>query len=232
MDLLPSWQDKNAHKGGMVRAALWLESEVGLGNVFTSGQLRKAFPDEEQIVRRLRDLRDYGWRIDTHRNDSSLVQGERRYVSKGLEVWVPGQAKAPEHKASITTAQRNKVFQGDNFLCRTCGIGAGESYGDSVELSILNVARRSVQLPDGSVETQLVTECKRCAVGNGDREVDLAELLGRVLALASLEQRILAKWIEADRRSPSALEALWGVYRTLPRSSRETVARAITTSNN
>ncbi|MFF7992402.1 hypothetical protein ACFZDG_21735 [Kitasatospora xanthocidica] len=227
MVALPSWQDKEANRGGMVRAALWLETEVGLGNKFTSGQVRKAFPDEEQIVRRLRDLRDHGWQIDTHRNDESLIQGERRYVRKGAEVWVAGQAKAPAHKSSLTTTQRNRILHSDNFLCRSCGIGAGESYGDDIELSVLNVARRKVLLADSSVEIQLVTECKRCSTGNADREVDLAALLGKVLALAPLEQKVLAKWIEADQRTPSALEKLWGLYRTLPRASREAVANAM-----
>ncbi|MEV6973396.1 hypothetical protein [Kitasatospora sp. NPDC093806] len=224
---LPSWQDKEAHKGGMVRAALWLESEVGLGNVFTSGQLRQAFPGEEQIGRRLRDLRDHGWQIDTHRNDRTLLQDERRYVRKGMEVWVPGQAKAPERKASLTSTQRAKVLEGDGFLCRTCGIGSGESYGDGIELSLLNVSRRTVHLPDGSSTTQLLTECKRCSTGTTDRAVDLTELLGRVLTLASLEQKVLAKWIKADRRTPSELESIWGLYRTLPQESRNAIASAM-----
>ncbi|MFC5033455.1 hypothetical protein C8250_021010 [Streptomyces sp. So13.3] len=223
---LPSWQDQKA--GGKARAALWLATEVGEGHVFTKAQLRKAFPDVAQIDRRVRELRDYGWRIDTSRDDPALKQMEQRYVSEGAKVWLPGQAKVAKSKGSLTSAQRHKVWQADNYLCRTCGIGVGESYGDDIELSKLNVARRKVLQPDGTVEVQFVTECKRCGAGSGDRNVDLGALLGRVEALAPIERKILASWIEADLRTTSALEKLWGIFRTLPEESRASVARAVT----
>ncbi|WP_165986234.1 hypothetical protein [Streptomyces sp. YIM 98790] len=222
---LPSWRDSS--RGGKIRAALWLETEIGEGNVFTKAQLRQAFPDVAQIDRRLRDLRDYGWRIDTYRDDPSLKQEEQRYVKRGAAVWLPGQARTPEHKNSLSAAQRMRVLQEDNHLCRSCGIGSGESYGDGVELSHLHVARRKVRLPDGTRTVQLVTECKRCGAGAGDREVDIGALLNQVAALSPLEQRIFAGWIKEDSRKPSSLEKLWGVYRTLPEESRKAVALAL-----
>ncbi|MGI5455186.1 hypothetical protein ACQEWB_18795 [Streptomyces sp. CA-249302] len=225
---IPSYQDKQF--GSMVRAALWLVTEVGEGNIFTKAQLREAFPEVAQIDRRLRDLRDHGWRIDTSRDDPSLLQQEQRFVIRGADVWIPGKSKAPKHKASLTAAQRAKVLQDDNHLCRSCGIGAGEAYedGGGIELAKLNVSRRKVLNSDGSVEHQLVTECKRCGTGGGaDREVDLGALLELVEALAPLEQRLFAKWIDADQRSFSPIEKVWGIYRTLPEESRAAVAQAI-----
>ncbi|MFG2579611.1 hypothetical protein [Streptomyces malaysiensis] len=230
MATLPSWQDGKF--GGKIRAALWLEMEVGEGNIFTKAQLRQAFPDVAQIDRRLRDLRDHGWRIDTSRDDPALKQEEQRYVSKGAEVWIPGQSKIAKHKNSLTATQRIKVWQEDNFLCRTCGIGMGESYGDGIELSKLNVARRNVLMPDGTVEVQMVTECKRCGNGSGERQVDLGEVLSTVQALAPLERKVFAGWIEADRRTLSPLEKLWGVFRTLPSESREAVKQAVNGESN
>ncbi|MET9829843.1 hypothetical protein ABZ078_11095 [Streptomyces sp. NPDC006385] len=224
--VLPSWHDENL--GSMVRGALWLESEVGEGNTFTKARLRAAFPNLSQIDRRLRDLRDYGWQIATSRDDPTLKQQEQRYVKKGVEVWIPGQAKAPKHKSSITAAQRAKVMRGDNFLCRSCGIAAGEEYGDGVEQSQLNVARRKVLLPGGEADYQLVTECRRCGAGGGaDREVDLEALLELVEALAPMERRIFAGWIAADQRSLSPLDKVWGIYRALPAQSRAAVAEAL-----
>ncbi|MFF7985374.1 hypothetical protein ACFZDK_40745 [Streptomyces sp. NPDC007901] len=225
---IPSYRDNQF--GSMVRAALWLVAEVGEGNIFTKAQLREAFPEVAQIDRRLRDLRDHGWRIDTSRDDPSLLQQEQRFVIRGADVWIPGKSKAPKHKASLTAAQRAKVLQDDNHLCRSCGIGAGEAYedGDGIELAKLNVSRRKVLNSDGSVEHQLVTECKRCGTGGGsDREVDLGALLELVEALAPLEQRLFAKWIDADQRSFSPIEKVWGIYRTLPEESRAAVAQAI-----
>ncbi|MFF6980682.1 hypothetical protein ACFZAV_23920 [Streptomyces sp. NPDC008343] len=229
--VLPSWRNENL--GSMVRGALWLESEVGEGNTFTKAQLRAAFPDLSQIDRRLRGLRDYGWKINTSRDDPTLQQQEQRYVAKGAEVWIPGQAKALKHKSSITAAQRARVLRADNFLCRSCGIGSGEEYGDGVEQSQLNVARRKVVLPDGETDYQLVTECRRCGVGGGpDREVDLEALLELVEALSPMERRIFAGWMAADQRSLSPLDRVWGIYRSLPEQSRQAVAEALDDMDN
>ncbi|WP_156179018.1 hypothetical protein [Saccharothrix sp. ST-888] len=184
-----------------------------------------------QIDRRLRELRGYGWQIATYRDDAALKQEEYRYVARGQELWLPGQAKASLQSNSLTAPQRIKVWQADNFLCRTCGVGTGESYDDGVELSKLNIARRKVRLADGVTETQLVTECKRCHAGRDEREVDLGEMLSRVHDLAPLERKVLAGWIEADRRTPGALERLWGNYRTLPERSRRAIAQAVAGEN-
>lgn len=225
--MLPSWRDKEQF-GSMIRAALWLETEVGEGQVFTKALLREAFPDVAQIDRRLRDLRDRGWQIDTAREDPSLRAEEQRYVKMGAPVWVPGNAKA-KPKATLTVAQRTKVLAGDNFLCRSCGIAAGDSYSDDdVSSAQLDIARRKVLLPDGTAEMQLVTECNRCRVGARSREVDLAEMIGKVKALGSLEKDIFAGWVKADRRRLNRLEELWGLYRALPADSRALVAQAVT----
>jgi hypothetical protein len=229
--VLPSW--RNEKLGSMVRGALWLESEVGEGNTFTKARLRADFPNLSQIDRRLRDLRNYGWMIHTSRDDPTLEQQEQRYVAKGAEVWIPGQAKTPKHKSSITAAQRAKVMRGDNFLCRSCGIASGEEYGDGVEQSQLNVARRKVVLPGGEIDYQMVTECRRCGAGGGaDREVDLEAMLELVEALAPMERRIFAGWIAADQRSLSPIDKVWGIYRTLPEQSRAAVAEALKDMDN
>jgi hypothetical protein len=121
-----------------------------------------------------------------------------------------------------------KVLQEDNNLCRCCGIAAGEAYDDGVELAKLNVARRKVAGVDGAVDYQLVTECKRCSAGgSADREADLLAFMERIETLSPMEQRAFAKWIEADRRSLSLIDQLWGVYRTLPIASRSAVAQAL-----
>lgn len=230
MEEFPSYLDKKF--GSMVRAALWLLAVVGEGNVFTKAQLREAFSDVAQIDRRLRDLRDHGWRIDTSRDDPSLRQEEQRFVTRGADVWIPGKSKAPKHKASLTPAQRAKVLRDDNYLCRSCGIGAGEAYedGGGIELAKLNAARRKV-LHSGETdlpEYQLITECKRCGTGGGrDREVDVDAVLELVEELSPVERRIFAKWIAADQRTFNPIEKVWGIYRTLPSESRDAVAQAI-----
>ncbi|MGA5878298.1 hypothetical protein ACPC3D_21150 [Streptomyces cellulosae] len=227
---MPSWQETTAggHKlGSMARAALWLVQEVGVGQIFTVAKLREAFPDIAQIDRRMRGLRDYGWEIATAREDPALRSQERRFVTRGRDVWVPGQAKTPSHKSSITSAQRAKVMQEDGYLCRTCGITGGEAYDDDIVQAVLNVARRPVIRADGSVTYQLVTECQRCGRGTVDRSVHLPELIAKIEALAPLERSVLSSWVKNDKRTYSQLEVLWGLYRTLPEESRKAVADAL-----
>ncbi|MBQ0867869.1 hypothetical protein ACH4RA_11350 [Streptomyces smyrnaeus] len=221
---LPDWRDSENY-GSMARAALWLETEVGEGGIFTKTQLRNAFAEVAQIDRRIRDLRDQDWQIDTRREDPTLELDEQRYVKKGLEVWIPGQAKA-KPKANLSAAQRTKTMLQDNFLCRSCGIGAGEAYSEGGHAQ-LDIARRKVRLADGNEEQQLVTECYKCRVGGRSRQENLQALLEDIEALSSIERTALAGWIEADRRTPSALERLWGRYRTLPAVSRAVVVAAV-----
>ncbi|MFF9129426.1 hypothetical protein [Streptomyces sp. NPDC014806] len=228
MTTQPSWQDTTyggRPLGTMARVALWLIQEVKENGTFTKARLRAAFPGVAQIDRRMRDLRDHGWEIATSREDPTLLPQEHRFVTRGADVWIPGKSKAPAHKGSITNAQRAKVLKADGYLCRTCGVTGGEAYGDGgLEQAVLNVARRPVVQPDGSVEYQLVTECQRCGRGNVDRTVDTADVLADIESLAPVERRVFRGWIAADRRNPSALEKLWALYRTLPADARKAVA--------
>ncbi|MER5706694.1 hypothetical protein [Streptomyces sp. NPDC002122] len=222
---MPSWLDKKF--GSKVRAGLWLASEVGEGNVFTKGQLRAAFPEVAQIDRRVRDLRDHGWQIDTRREDESLNLDEQRFVKQGVEVWLPGQSKSPKEKTGLTAAQRTKVLLADSFLCRSCGIGAGESFGDGGQDAQLDVARRQVLGPDGKTQTQLVTECNRCRVGGRERVADLGAVIGTLGRMSPLERAVFAGWLDAGRRNPSPMEKLWGECRTLPEEARNALRDAL-----
>ena len=88
---LPKWNDPALKAGTMIRTALWLISEIGVGNSFTKGQHREAFSGVTQADRRLRDLRDYGWIIDTSAEDVTLNPEEQRFVAcrlqSGLAAW-------------------------------------------------------------------------------------------------------------------------------------------------
>lgn len=215
---MPSWTDKKL--GTMKRVALWLMQEVGPGSVFTKEQLRAAFDGVSQIDRRMRELRDYEWQIDTNREDSTLESWEHRFVRQGLPVWEPGVANRKAAEA-ISASQRRTVLMEDNYLCRSCGIGIGEAYSDGYgTTSQLDIARRQVTLPSGDKEVQLVTECNRCRVGGRDVVSDLRTLTAALERLSAYERKMLSAWIEQDSRSFNDVEKLWGLYRTLPTPAR------------
>lgn len=219
MVAIPPWTDESL--GTMKRVALWLVQEVGVGNVFTKEQLRTTFDGVSQVDRRMRDLRDHEWQIDTNREDPSLDPREHRFVQQGLPVWQPGVGNR-KPTGSVGAVQRRAVLVRDNYLCRTCGIGNGEAYADdSGATSQLDIARRPVTLPDGSTEVQLVTECNRCRVGGRDAGSDLRTFKEALEALSAYERKMLSAWMEQDARSFNEVEKLWGVYRTLPEPARD-----------
>ncbi|PYC80541.1 hypothetical protein C7C46_12705 [Streptomyces tateyamensis] len=220
----PSWEDEKY--GTMKRAALWLVQVVGEGNLFTKAQLRDAFPEVAQIDRRMRDLRDFGWRIDTNREDLSLGAHEQRFVEAGQPVWEPG--KASKKTGTVVTAtQRRELLARDSHMCRSCGITPGQTYAGTFEAAQLDIARRDVQLPDGTTELQLVIECNRCRVGGRGLTADLAGVLGQIKQLSGFERGILAGWVAQDARDFSELEHLWAAFRSLPADSREQVKAAL-----
>lgn len=221
---LPSWND--AKFGTMKRAALWLVTEVGEGNVFTKADLRAAFPGVAQIDRRMRDLRDHGWRIDTNREDAGLDTHEQRFVEQGEPVWEPGKGRA-KTAVPITATQRREIFRRDGHLCRSCGISAGETYAGTYESAQLDIARRQVVRPDGTTAVELVTECKRCRVGGRTLTAEPEEVLAKVRNLGSLEAKVFTDWVARDQREFSAVERLWADYRSLPEASRAQVRQAL-----
>ncbi|MFD5060268.1 hypothetical protein [Streptomyces sp. NPDC058394] len=220
---LPSWRDEKF--GTMKRAALWLVTVVGEGNVFTKEDVKNAFPGISQADRRVRDLRDYGWQIDTHREDALLGQHEQRFVAQGQLVWEPG--KATKDSSSITDTQRRKILARDGNRCRSCGITPGQVYSDSFESVQIDIARRKVRQPDGSSPVQFVAECNRCRVGGRGLEADPDAVIAGISKLGGLERQMLADWVAADEREFGAVERLWADFRTLPAESRDKVRAAL-----
>ncbi|WP_181785781.1 hypothetical protein [Streptomyces phytophilus] len=215
---LLSWLDPTL--GTMKRAALWLVSEVGVGKTFTKEQLRAAFPGVSQVDRRMRDLRDFGWRIDTNREDATLDPHEQRFVEQGDPVWLPGRATRRAGTAAIGAGRRREVLARDGNMCRSCGITPGGLYDGTDEAAQLDIARREVVKPGGVRTTELVTECRRCRVGGRSLVADLDEVIRAASALSPSERSILAGWLEDDQRNFTPLERLWSAYRSLPEQSR------------
>ncbi|MET7611367.1 hypothetical protein ABZX97_09685 [Streptomyces seoulensis] len=224
---LPSYEDTNL--GTMKRAALWLVTVVGEGNVFTKEDVKTVFPGVSQADRRVRDLRDYGWQIDTNREDAALGQHEQRFVRQGVPVWEPGKGTRPS--TAITQTQRREVLARDGHFCRSCGIAPGEIYAGTYESAQLDIARRVVRRPGGGEAVELVAECNRCRVGGRGLTADPEAVLAGVKELSGLERRMLTGWIDQDKREFSRVEQLWAEYRTLPEESRAGIRKALSSDD-
>ncbi|MFD6150405.1 hypothetical protein [Streptomyces sp. NPDC060243] len=228
---LPDWRNPVIpgmnRPGGRVRVALWLVSEVGEGNPFTKTELRAAFPDESQIDRRLRDLRDWGWVIHNNRDDESLRPEEQRLVKCGVPVWIPHQERPQEvgAKSALNAAERTRILSADDHMCRSCGIAAGEEYEDGFATAKLVLSRRDIVHRHGPATTTRVTLCERCAKGGLSQTADVAGFLSAVEQLSPLERRAFARWVEAGKRARGEMERLWGLYGTLPADARREILR-------
>ena len=129
-------------------AAEWLQNSVGVGGVFTKEQLRAAFPGVTQIDRRVRDLRERGWVIDTRRQDPTLGQSEMRLVHIG------GLTKPSN---PINSKDRRDALVNWAYSCSLCGAQGSSIYSDAKHVRVQLVVTRVPGRPD-----LLVPVCLRC----------------------------------------------------------------------
>lgn len=216
---LPDW--KTFDGGTKIRVALWLHEEIGPGGVFTKAQLRGAFPNVEQVDRRMRDLRPEGWVIHTNSQDVSLEPDELRLVSVGGRVW-----EKTYRSASLSTvpdAERRAVMLRDNFACRFCGISAGEPYVDDPgRTAVLTVVRGREQL---KVDV-LSTVCIRCR-GASPQADSSEEVLREVKALVPRDQEAFRLWLTKNRRMQTPLDKAWLHFLRLPSEQRKQVVEVV-----
>lgn len=228
MAVLPKWNDPAIKAGTMIRAGLWLASEIGEGEIFTKEQVRRTFPGISQIDRRIRDLRDFGWVIHTNTDDGSLHPEEQRLVRVGTPVW-DSEARRRAAQSTITAADRAAALAADNHQCVICGIAGGEDYPDSsTESGVLAVSRQAIQLPDGRSEEHLITLCRHCRSGRNELlTTDMNRWIEDVKVLEPSDRQRLARWVARGRRGPTPLDRVWNAYRAIPSEARKSAAEEL-----
>jgi hypothetical protein len=213
----------------MVRGALWLVQEIGVGGKFTKAALRQAFPDTGQIDRRVRDLRDYGWVLHSSAEDGTLRQDEQRLVSVGVEVWDAKARRAASAQKAISAKERARILERDDFMCVTCGVAAGDTYFEGgIDTATIGVTRRPRSSLKADDDGYLVTQCKRCSSGGADAAVSVEAVLSRAASLSDVDRATLLGWIARGRRESAPIDVAWSLFRRLPTDARdalETVLR-------
>lgn len=215
--------------GSMVRGALWLVNDVGVGNTFTKEELRIAFPGIAQIDRRIRDLRDYGWVIRSNTEDATLRPDEQRFVQPGLRVWEPAERRKGG-AATLSAKERRAIFEKDGYQCVVCGIAGGETYLDrDYETAVLSVTK-CPNVDDDDSDPMYVSECRRCRSGRagGEGETNVSVILSNLRALPQDDRQRLSRWISRGRRGPTPLDRVWTSYRQLPTELRDRVELELT----
>lgn len=220
---LPNW--KTYEGGTKVRIALWLHEEVGPGGIFTKAQLRAAFPNVEQVDRRMRDLRPEGWVIHTNTQDVTLEPEELRLVKVGGRVWEKAYRSAAS--SAISDSERRLVMRRDNYACVFCGISAGEDYFDEpARTAVLGVVRSN----DSQGRASLVTSCARCRAAAA-AAISARDVQHHVQQLSLEETDTFLRWAHRGQRIMSALDMTWVSYLRLPADLRKEVLQEITSDS-
>ncbi|WP_208033209.1 HNH endonuclease [Streptomyces cyanogenus] len=210
----PKWTDQKI--GTKVRLALWLRDVVGEGNIFTKAQMRHAFPEYAQLDRRLRDLRDHGWEIETRLTRVSLKQDELFFARAGEPIWDPATRAARVARRGPSARIRRIVLERDGHACVRCGLRAG-----STRLGLAYV----VPISHGGTDSpdNLITLCPNCNAGRTSQPPGEEEVWLRMQSLSPGEQSRLLAWMTLGRRPVSAVEEVWQLYRAAPASQKNTL---------
>lgn len=230
-DGVPDYRDQTIRMGSMARCACWLASEIGENGVFTKAQLRDAVPGVEQIDRRMRDLRDFGWRIDESRMASDLQPDELRLVIIGIPVW-DEKARRAAKREGISAKVRQEVFHRDGHACVRCGAAAGEFFDDQPGVRVrLTAAHLYPNTLGGKASAaDLVTACQRCNEAIREETpnyLDEQQVISRMRTLGRADRAKLLQRMQTRRRESDKVDDIWRAYLQLPGVERSAVEQAL-----
>lgn len=201
----------------------FLREQVGEGGEFSMQELRDYAPNVNQIDRRMRELRELGWVIDTSNSDPSLRPGVYRFTAEGA-----GTSVRPVVNARV----RRQVFERDQNRCVLCGTSAGQPYADEPSRACrLTVGHLQARSQGGSDSlSNYRTECARCnepARNRTSTPPSIEEMVAQAMALDRASKRRLAAWLANGTRDFSPVEDLFARLIVLPPDHREAVLEAL-----
>lgn len=194
-------------ESSLTLVARWLTDVVGEGAIFTKQGLRAALPQFEQVDRRMRDLRAYGWRIDTNREDARLEPSELRLVETGEQPGTPEFLAVSANR--ITSRERLAAFSQSGFRCQMCGVQVGDRNESDSGFARLR-AIRVVGEP-----TVVCTECAPATTAQVSTDI---ELFKTRLVKLSREERVRLRERINEGESQTRIESAVSLAARLPRS--------------
>ena len=196
------------------RMASWLRWNVKPGERFNTRQLREALnSDHEHFQRRQRELRDWGWRYLSSKEEPSLAE-DCLLEAYG---WWPGEKDKPKNSA-ISAKVRRKVFERDGARCVLCGRAAGDTYDDGTTATL--TAGHIVPNALGGTATldNLRTECRVCnesSRSDTGSVADPAAVVESVKQLRKADRVTLHDWIRRGQRTRTDLDRAYDDYRSV-----------------
>ncbi|QLY33301.1 HNH endonuclease [Nocardia huaxiensis] len=216
----------------IIRVASFI-ANVGVGNRFTMKQLNASVPDVIQTDRRMRDLREMGWRIDNYKTNASLAPEE--YLVREIGVRIDqGEKRPANQRRSIAGAKRRRIFERDGGACRICGVAGGQEFPDAhghkAVLTIGHIVPKDRGGSDNDENLQI--ECQRCneqSRNNIQSPPDPAEVLTAIRNLKGghKTKKQVVGWMLSGKREISDAERAFGNWWRLPYDQRQHVKDAL-----
>ncbi|MFH8283992.1 hypothetical protein [Streptomyces antibioticus] len=209
-------------RSSKVKVAEFL-AEIGEGSVFTKLQLFEGVPGVAQADRRMRDLRELGWKIDNYKTDPRLQPDEYRLTELGTRIDL-GEQPAETPRPRIPAARRREALDRAGSACQTCGMQAGELYPDEDQRAVLSVHLIDPTPPVDTDLPNLRVECQRCNAGlrGGGTALPVPEdVLTRAIALSSREEkRRLYRLMQSGRPERDDVDLIFADWLRLGRDER------------
>lgn len=167
---------------------------TNLGKVVTSLQIKDAAgTDVSEWARRVRELRESGWKILSNNDDASLKPGQYRMDEK------PSEAAAVAFSRAISAKLRAQVLDRNGFTCVMCGLTPTDTdptTGRNVRLHIGHIKDKSL---GGKDELQnlhaLCSTCNQGAKNITTEKPSTIWLLAQVRRAGVDEQRAVLEWL-------------------------------------
>ncbi|MBD9728730.1 hypothetical protein PV755_35355 [Streptomyces caniscabiei] len=216
-------EERPVRRSSKVRVAEFLAA-VGEGEVFTKLQLIEGVPGVAQVDRRMRDLRELGWRIDNYKTNPRLRPDEYLLAKIGVRIDLGEQRQEPA-KPRIPAARRREALEKADSLCQTCGVRAGEAYPeDETQRAVLSVHLVDPAPPINTELSNLRVECQRCNAGlrgTGRALPSTADVLGRASRLGNRDdKRRLYRLMQSGRLERDEVELIFAEWLRLERNDR------------
>jgi hypothetical protein len=214
--------ERPVRRSSKVKVAEFLAA-VGEGKVFTKLQLFEGVPGVAQADRRMRDLRELGWKIDNYKTDPRLQPDEYRLTQIGTRIDL-GEQPRESPRLRISAARRREALVGADFACQTCGMRAAEPYPDEDQTAVLSVHLIDPTPPVDTDLSNLRVECQRCYAGiRGGTAAPTTpqDVLTRASRLSSREEkRRLYRLMQSGRPERDEVDLVFGEWLRLGREDR------------
>ncbi|MFF8483563.1 hypothetical protein [Streptomyces antibioticus] len=209
-------------RSSKVKVAEFL-ADIGEGSVFTKLQLFEGVPGVAQADRRMRDLRELGWKIDNYKTDPRLQPDEYRLTEIGTRIDL-GEQPTEAPRPRIPAARRREALDRAGSACQTCGMRAGELYPDEDQRAVLSVHLIDPTPPADTELSNLRVECQRCNAGlrGGGAALPAPEdVLTRAIGLSSREEkRRLYRLMQSGRPERDDVDLIFAEWLRLSRDER------------